>query len=138
MAAQWWGLHTRDNDLVWYDLQTRGLVCRKISDIKVPGQRFFFVDAVGSNLDAYFAIWYSQPVWWNIPQYKHGGGSVNGYADGHVERYKMDADTVKRATEAAGDGKGTIPGYKMEPDNLPDSEDLKYYQRVTWGKLGWQ
>jgi prepilin-type N-terminal cleavage/methylation domain-containing protein/prepilin-type processing-associated H-X9-DG protein len=138
MAAQWWGLHARENDLVWYDLQTTGLVCRKISDIKGPGQRFFFVDAVGSNLDAYFALWYSQPVWWNIPQFNHGGGSVNGFADGHVEAYKMDADTVKRATEAAGDGTGIYAGYKMEPDNLPDSEDLKYYQRATWGKLGWQ
>ena len=137
MAAQWWGTHTNADDSVWYDTQTTGLVYRKISDVKSSSQRFLFVDAVGSNMDAYFALWYSKPQWWNIPQFNHGGGSVNGFADGHVEGYKMDADTVKRATEAVGDGTGVIPGYKMLPDDLPDSKDLKYYQRATWGKLGW-
>ena len=137
MAAQWWGVHARDDDSVWYDPQTEGLVCRKISDIKSPSQRFMFVDAVGSNLDAYFALWYSNPMWWNIPQFNHGGGSVNGFADCHVEAYKMDAETVAMATEAYGDGTGIHAGFKMPSVDLPDSEDLKYYQRATWGKLGW-
>jgi prepilin-type N-terminal cleavage/methylation domain-containing protein/prepilin-type processing-associated H-X9-DG protein len=134
MAAQWWGTYTLDDNSVSYDSGTTGLVCRKISDIKNPAQRFIFVDGAGMNHDAYFALWYSEPMWWNIPQYKHGGGSVNGYADGHVEAYKMDAETVKMAAEA--DDVATS-WYQMPQDDLPDSEDLKYYQRATWGKLGW-
>lgn len=128
MAAQWWGTYTNDDNSVSYDPQTKGLVCRKISDIKGPSQRFMFVDGAGMNSDAYFAIWYSQPKWWNIPQYKHGGGSVNGFADGRVEAYKMDAETVKMATEAEN---VATSWYGMPAVNLPDSEDLKYYQRAT-------
>ena len=135
MAAQWWGTYALDDDSVSYDSGTEGLVCRKISNIQNPSQRFMFVDGAGMNHDAYFALWYSQPRWWNIPQYKHGGGSVNGYADGHVEAYKMDAETAAMAAEAED---VATSWYQMPQDDLPDSEDLKYYQRATWGKLGWQ
>ena len=137
MAAQWWGEYTQDDNSIWYDTRTTGLVCRKIGEIKNPSQRFMFVDGVGMNHDAYFAIWYSQPMWWNIPQYKHGGGSVNGYADGHVEAYKMDTETVMMASKAD-DVAVVTSWYGMPQEDLPDSEDLKYYQRATWGKLGWQ
>ena len=131
MAAQWWGRYTNDDNSVSYDSQTTGLVCRKISDIKIPSRRFMFVDGAGMNSDAYFAIWYSTPKWWNIPQYKHGGGSVNGFADGHVEAYKMDTETIKMATEAV---EGATSMYQMPQVDLPDSKDLKYYQCATWGK----
>jgi hypothetical protein len=46
----------------------------------------------------------------------------------------MDPDTVKRAAEAEDVATGM---YWMLQEDLPDSEDLKYYQRATWGKLGW-
>ena len=133
MAAQWWGAHTLDDDSVWYDTQTTGLVCRKISDIKGSGQRLMFIDQLGRNWDAYFAIWYSEPMWWNTPNFLHSGGSVNGFADGHVEAYKLDAETVKVAEQSYEEG-----GVGMPPVEVRDSEDLKYYQRATWGKLGWQ
>ncbi len=29
-------------------------------------------------------------------------------------------------------------GYRMEQVSVPNSRDLKVYQRATWGKLGWQ
>jgi prepilin-type N-terminal cleavage/methylation domain-containing protein/prepilin-type processing-associated H-X9-DG protein len=133
MAAQWWGLNASDDDSVWYDPGTTGLVCRKISDIKNSGQRLMFIDQLGRNWDAYFAIWYSEPMWWNTPSFMHSGGSVNGFADGHVEAYKLDAETVKAAEQSYEEG-----GIGMPQDNLRDSEDLIYYQRATWGKLGWQ
>ncbi len=133
MAAQWWGIHyeTATNS-IWYD---PGLpeVYKKIAVIKNPSQRFLFVDAIGYNRDAYFAIWYSRPRWWNIPQVNHGDGSVNGYADGHVARYKMKIETVKMAENGNIGG-----GYQMQPDDVPNSRDLKYYQRAIWGKCGWQ
>ena len=135
MAAQWCGRYTGDDNSVSYDTRTTGLVCRKISDLKgPPSERFMFIDGAGGNSDAYFAIWYGTSMWWNIPQFRHGGGSVNGFADGHVEPYKMDAETVKMAEEAA---ENVTSMYWMEQVNLPDSEDLKYYQIATWGSIGW-
>jgi prepilin-type N-terminal cleavage/methylation domain-containing protein/prepilin-type processing-associated H-X9-DG protein len=132
MAAQWWGTHTQDDDSVWYDDRTTGMVYRKVSRVKGSGQRLMFIDQLGRNWDAYFAIWYSQPMWWNTPSFMHSGGSVNGFADGHVEAYKMDAETVKVAEQSYEEG-----GIGMPQVEVPDSEDLKYYQRATWGKLGW-
>lgn len=133
MAPQWWGSHTTANDSVWYD-PGQPKVYRKIEDIKGTSQRFLFVDAVGFNIDAYFAIWYSEPMWWNIPQFDHRGGSLNGFADGHAEYYKMEPETVEMAREALANKDAS---YKMPAVPLPDSEDLKYYQRAAWGELGW-
>ena len=132
MAGQWWGRHYRTaTNSIWYD---PGLpeVYNKIVDIKVPSQRFLFVDAIGYNMDAYFALWYSQPLWWNIPQYNHAGGSVNGFADGHVDHYKLEKETVEMAENGNISG-----GYRMPQVSVPNSRDLKNYQRATWGKLGW-
>jgi prepilin-type N-terminal cleavage/methylation domain-containing protein len=133
MAAQWWGKHTTADNSVWYDPGAK--VYKKIGTIKSPSQRFLFVDAVGYNLDAYFAIWYSESMWWNILQFNHGGGSVNGFADGHAEYYKLDAETIEMAKEGLETGFWT--GYKMPQVSVPNSDDLKYYQRATWGKSGW-
>lgn len=133
MAAQWWGAHANTNDSIWYD-PGRPKIHKKMSSIRNASQRFFFVDQLGYNLDAYFALWYSQPKWWNIPNFNHGGGSVNGFADGHSESYKMDRETVRMAQE----GMDNINnGFKMPQDSVPDSEDLKYYQHATWSNQGW-
>jgi prepilin-type N-terminal cleavage/methylation domain-containing protein/prepilin-type processing-associated H-X9-DG protein len=129
MSGQWWGVHARPGDSVWYDPGTTGLVCKKISDVGTPSNRFLFIDQLGRNFDSYYALWYSKPQWWNIPNYRHGGGSVNGFADGHVEGYKLTKETAKMAEEAA-DGDGD----QMSNIDMTDSADLKYYQRGVWGK----
>ncbi len=131
MAAQWWGRqYVAATNSIAYDPGPE--VYKKIVDIKVPSQRFLFVDAIGYNMDAYFALWYTRPRWWNIPQYNHAGGSVNGFADGHVARYKLQKETVEMAKN------GNISnGYRMPQVDVPNSRDLKNYQRATWGKLGW-
>ena len=141
MAAQWWSAYTTDDDSVSYDSGVEaGMVHRRISTIRGPSQRFLFVDQAGYNADAYAAIWYSKPMWWNIPNFFHFGGSVNAFADGHVESYRMDAETVRIAREqydyylsidnAAG-------GFRMPQEEYRDSEDLRYYQMATWGSIGW-
>ena len=140
MSAQWWGRHTQDDDSVWYDSPaTKDLVSRKTTDLKLPSERFIYVDQLGYNIDAYAAIWYSQPKWWNIPNYMHSGGSVNGFADGHAESYKMETQTVKMASEAfnTAETNGNLGGFKMPAVDVPESKDLVYYQRATWGKQGW-
>ncbi len=135
MSAQWWGTHTTTGDMVYYDTATAGLVLDNIDRIKRASERFTFVDQLGMNLDAYYAIWYSQTKWWNIPNYKHSGGSVNAFADGHVEGYKMLSETVKAAEDAYA-AAASVTDFKMPQTDMP-SVDLEYYQRATWGKLGW-
>ncbi len=138
MGGQWWGKHYMDPpiDSVYYD-SGRPKVYKKIGVIKTPSRRFFFVDQLGYNLDAYSAIWYSEVMWWNVPNINHGGGSVNGFADGHVGYYKFGQETIKMAEEGLAEPGG---GFKM-PQRSPISpeglEDLRYYQLATWGELGW-
>ncbi len=78
MAAQWWGLHTTSDNSITYDSAAPGdIVYRKIDKIKGPSQRFLFMDSQGKMRDGYFALWYTPFLWWNIPNFNHGGGSVN-------------------------------------------------------------
>lgn len=138
MAAEWFGTHTENDNSVWYDPGTAGLVYRKLSQIRHPASRFMFVDQIGQNTDAYFAIWYSRPRWWNIPNYLHRDSSVNGFADGHVEAYKLEPETVELAEEALGNANAINGDYFMIQEDFPDNEDLKYYQRASWGHIGWR
>jgi prepilin-type N-terminal cleavage/methylation domain-containing protein len=135
MAGQWWGRNTTADKSIWYDPGPK--TYKKIIDIEVPSEKFLFVDQIGLNLDAYFAIWHSQKMWWNIPQFNHEGGSVNGFADGHVESRKLGSETVKMATEGLDK---MLDGYKM-PQRAPVTdkgiEDLMDYQIATWGASGW-
>ena len=138
MSAQWWGIHTRTYSntphlTVWYDPGPK--VYKKFDTLKYPSQRFLFIDGLGYNRDAYFAIWYNQSMWWNMPSINHGGGSVNAYSDGHVEYYKMEDETINMVEEGL---LNLINGFRMPQVSVPDSEDLKYYQRATWGELGWK
>ena len=133
MAGQWWGTHANTNGSIWYD-PGRPTIHKKLTSIRKASQSFFFVDQLGYNLDAYFALWYSQAKWWNIPNFNHGGGSVNGFADGHCESYKMDRETVEMAEEGMNNMNN---GFRMPQNDVPESEDLKYYQRATWGKVVW-
>ncbi len=132
MAAEWWGAHTDPVDDSVLD-SPPGMACRKISDIKLASERFMFIDGLGYMRDAFFAIKYDNE-WWNIPNISHGGGSVNGFSDGHVEQYKMGAETIENVNNSSVTG-----GYRMTPPTptTPDGiNDLKYYQRGTWGNIG--
>ncbi|MBM4103833.1 MAG: type II secretion system protein [Planctomycetes bacterium] len=146
MSAQFWGKATvdasnkfsRDGDRVYCDPATAGKVINKISKLKNTGQRFLFVDNAGYNYDAYAALWYSQPKWWNLPNVFHSGSSVNGFADGHVEGYKFDADTVRVVKEEIEKIMSIGGSYKMPQDlDYTKNEDLKYYQMATWGSIPW-
>ena len=135
MASEWWGAYTfDDNSVPVLGANKPNLAFRKLGNIKNASGRFLFVDNLGYNADAYAAIHYNQPYWWNIPNFRHRGGSVNGFADGHVETYKFDKKTVDLAQRSL-DAK--IPGFMMLREDCSDSDDLKYYQRATWGELGW-
>jgi prepilin-type N-terminal cleavage/methylation domain-containing protein len=137
MSSQWWGTHTNPDDSVWFASGTAGLVYRQINKIKNPGGRFLFVDQLGLNDDAFWAIPYSTKEWWNIPSYMHSSGSVNGFSDGHVEAYKLGAETVKLAQESMEEAIEGVSNFMMKSGKF-NEEDLVFYQRATWGKIGWQ
>ena len=137
MSAQWWNCHVSEDGSVWYAPGTADLIRYNIDRIKRPSERFTFNDQIGLNLDAYFAIMYEQPVWWNIPNHKHSGSSVNGFADGHVESYKLQKETIKLVERSYNTCMSNgYTAYRMYPEEMPN-EDMIYYQRATWGKLGW-
>lgn len=138
MAAQWWGRYTKDDDSIpVLGANKPGVAFRRRSEIKNASGRFLFVDNLGYNADAYSAIHYNQPRWWNIPNFRHRGGSVNGFADGHVEPFKFDKDTIDLAQRSL-DNKGNVDGgFMMIQQDCRDSEDLKYYMRSTWGEIAW-
>ena len=136
MSTQWWGIHTDPDDSVWFAPGTAGLVCRLISRIKNPGGRFMFVDQLGLNDDAYWAIPYTTNEWWNIPSFMHSGGSVNGFADGHVDAYKLGSETIRLAQESLEEAMAGKSNYKMKSGDF-NEEDLMFYQRASWGKIGY-
>jgi hypothetical protein len=132
MAAQWWGLHTTSDNSITYDSDApSGIVYRKIDKIKGPSQRFLFMDSQGKMRDGYFALWYTNFLWWNIPNFNHGGGSVNGFADGHVKYYKLGPETIDNARISLAGGGFGMP--QSPPQTEKGIEDLRYYQRATWG-----
>jgi len=140
MAGQWWSRYTEDDDSVRYDPGTTGKVYRKLSGLSNASGRFMFLDYIGYNVDAYAAIWYSQKSWWNVPMFRHTGGSVNAYADGHVEGYKLGRKTLALAEKSFDIAKrtnNTEGGFKMA-DGEYNLKDLEFYQRGTWGEIGWR
>lgn len=138
MAAQWWGQYTKsDNSIPVLGSSQSGIAFRRLSGIKNASGRFLFVDQLGYNSDAYAAIWYNQPRWWNIPNFKHRGGSVNGFADGHVETYKFNKETIDLAQRSLDSPSQIQNGFRMIQEDCSDNDDLKYYQRATWGEIAW-
>lgn len=126
---------------VYYDQggTPKAKVYKRLSEQKSPSKRFFFVDCLGRNVDGYFALWYSTPMWWNIPNFKHSGGTTNSFADGHVESYKFaDKDTLAAAERAYEDARTltSASAYKMPQESM-ESEDLVYFQRAVWGDTGY-
>ena len=132
MAAQWWGNYiTSDNSISYDPAAPSDIVYRKISNIKLPSQRFLFMDSQGKMRDGYFALWYSEFLWWNIPNFNHGGGSVNGFADGHVLYYKLGPETIENAKIGLESGGFGMP--QDSPQTQKGIDDLRCYQRATWG-----
>ena len=144
MASQWRGQsYDASTGTVKYDVGTpKAKVYQKFSELNNTGSRLLFIDATGYNWDAYFAVFYTRENWSNIPGAWHRGGTVNGFADGHVESYKFGSETVEGAknsldaskTLVDNDGKSSFEWITGQRWN---QEDLLYYQRSIWGGLGY-
>ena len=133
MAAQWWGKHTTSDNSISYDpAAPSDIVYKKIDKIKLPSQKFLFMDSQGKMRDGYFALWYTPFLWWNIPNFNHAGGSVNGFADGHADYYKLGQETIDNAKIGLATGAFGMP--QNPPQTGKGIEDLRYYQRATCGR----
>jgi prepilin-type N-terminal cleavage/methylation domain-containing protein len=121
---------------IYYD-PAHPKIYKRMSEQRSPSNRFLFIDCLGRNADAYFALWYSSPMWWNIPNFKHSGGTVNGYADGHIEQYKFEKNMIEEAELAYEEARtGSNPSYQM-PQRSMESKDLVFFQRAVWGEPGY-
>ena len=130
MAAEWWSNYTREDDSVLDSYP--GMVFRKLDKAENPAGKFMFIDSVGIMRDGFFAIYCRSFKWWNIPNISHFGGTVNGYADGHIESYKFSKETIRDAKIGLASGSFGMPQNARQTEG--GKEDLRFYQRATWGK----
>lgn len=112
-----------------------GDVYKKLSEIRRPGERLVFLDDYGQDWDACWAVWYTQPSWWNPIPMRHHGGTTLAFAEGHCEWWGWrDQRTIDYGKEpwAASESGGGID--KNQPGNV----DLMKLQKAAWGNLGYE
>ena len=112
-----------------------GDVYKKLSEIRRPGERLVFLDDYGEDWDACWAVWYTQPSWWNPIPMRHHGGTTLAFAEGHCEWWGWrDQRTIDYGNEpwAVSESPGGVA--KLQPGNV----DLMKLQKAAWGTLGYE
>ena len=112
-----------------------GDVYKKVSEIRRPGERLVFLDDYGEDWDACWAVWHTQPSWWNPIPMRHHGGTTLAFAEGHCEWWGWrDQRTIDYGKEpwAVSESPGGVA--KLQPGNV----DLMKLQKAAWGTLGYE
>jgi len=112
-----------------------GDVYKKLSEIRRPGERLVFLDDYGEDWDACWAVWHTQPSWWNPIPMRHHGGTTLAFAEGHCEWWGWrDQRTIDYGNEpwAVSESPGGVA--KLQPGNV----DLMKLQKAAWGTLGYE
>ncbi len=112
-----------------------GDVYKKLSEIRRPGERLVFLDDYGEDWDACWAVWHTQPSWWNPTPMRHHGGTTLALADGHCDWWGWrDQRTIDYGNEpwAVSESPGGVA--KLQPGNV----DLMKMQKAAWGTLGYE
>ena len=115
-------------------------VLTRLSSVKRPAERSVFIDNVGVDFDAIYGVYYDQPQWHNIPNWRHNNGTTLSFADGHVDYWKWEnLDlTVEIAIKSYEYAMANKTISKMiNQGNQRGNVDLHRLQRVVWGKLGY-
>jgi prepilin-type N-terminal cleavage/methylation domain-containing protein/prepilin-type processing-associated H-X9-DG protein len=113
----------------------RGAFIKKRSEIRnpAPAYRLVFIDEGKMTSDAY-AVYYHLETWFDSPPVRHGDGTTQSYADGHVEHWRWKGtDTIKHAREEENTG----PQVGWAPETADGFHDLYQMQKGCWGKLGY-
>lgn len=112
-----------------------GEVYTKLSEIKRPGERIVFLDDYGEDWDACWAVWYTQPTWWNPIPMRHHKGTTLAFAGGHCESWHWrDQRTIDYGNEPWAISEAGTGIEKNQPDNV----DLMKLQKAAWGSLGYE
>ena len=112
-----------------------GQVYTKLSEIKRPAERMVFLDDYGENWDACWAVWYTQPSWWNPIPMRHHKGTTLAFAGGHCESWHWrDQRTIDYGNEPWAISEAGTGVAKSQPENV----DLMKLQKAAWGDLGYQ
>ena len=81
----------------------------KLSQIPAPANIFVFIEEHPDTInDGYFVNTWDQIKWGNLPASFHNGAGNLSWADGHVERRRWIANTVRPAIKS-GAGGGFVP-----------------------------
>ena len=118
-----------------YKFTGSGQINTKLSEIKRPGERMVFLDDYGEDWDACWAIWHTQPSWWNPIPMRHHKGTTLAFAEGHCDSWHwkdqrtIDYGNEPWAVSEAGTG---------VDKNQPGNEDLMKLQKAAWGSLGYE
>lgn len=112
-----------------------GEVYTKLSEIRMPGERMVFLDDYGEDWDACWAIWYTQPMWWNPIPMRHHKGTTLAFVEGHCESWGWrDQRTIEYGNEPWAISEAGAGIEKNQPDNV----DLMKLQKAAWGSLGYE
>ena len=112
-----------------------GEVHTKLSEIKRPGERMVFLDDYGEDWDACWAVWYTQPTWWNPIPMRHHKGTTLAFAGGHCESWHWrDQRTIDYGNEPWAISEAGAGVEKNQPGNV----DLMKLQKAAWGALGYE
>jgi len=110
------------------------LLVKKLSDIISPpaSLRVVFLDEGRTTPDTY-AVYYTQPMWFDPPLIRHGFGTNAAFADHHVEYWKWKDNATRILAREADENRYWGSSMRTQPN----SEDLQMVQRTTYGKLGY-
>jgi prepilin-type N-terminal cleavage/methylation domain-containing protein len=112
-----------------------GEVNTKLSEISRPGERIVFLDDYGEDWDACWAVWYTQPSWWNPIPMRHHKGTTLAFAEGHCESWGWrDQRTIDYGNEPWAISEAGTGINKNQPGNV----DLMKLQKAIWGSLGYK
>jgi len=112
-----------------------GDVYKKLSEIRRPGERLVFLDDYGEDWDACWAVWHTQPSWWNPIPMRHHGGTTLAFADGHCDWWGWrDQRTIDYGNEPWAVSESGAGIEKNQPGNV----DLMKLQKAAWGTLGYE
>jgi len=112
-----------------------GEVYSRLSQVRRAGERLVFLDDYGEDWDACWAVWYTQPSWWNPIPMRHRKGTTFAFADGHCDWWGWtDQRTIDYGNELWAVSESGAGVEKNQPGNV----DLMKLQRAAWGRLGYE
>jgi len=112
-----------------------GDVHKKLSEIRRPGERLVFLDDYGQDWDACWAVWHTQPSWWNPIPMRHHGGTTLAFVEGHCEWWNWtDQRTIDYSNQPWAVSEAGAGIEKKQPGNV----DLMKLQKAAWGSLGYE